>query len=123
MTKLMIVLLYVAMAYSQPSGQNTSADANQQDVKTNNKDAVTVTGCVSRSHKHFVLIQAHEGNSYQLEDNNQVKLGSYLGQEVEVTGQEFPTLSTSSDSRSGGAASSVTISVRAIKSIHKTCSY
>ena len=123
MTKALIpvILLCAALSFSQFSSQTQATGADRQTAK-NTEDEITVRGCVSRSHKHFVLIQSDVGNTYQLEGNKKLQLGSYLGQEVEVSGPESPSLRTSSDFGAGGSASPVTITVHSIKSIHPRCS-
>jgi hypothetical protein len=86
-------------------------------------DEVTVRGCVAKSSTDYILTQADRGNSYQLQGTKKLRFGPYLGQEVEVTGIESPTLSTSSDTLArGGTATSVTIRVHSIKTIQKRCS-
>jgi hypothetical protein len=87
------------------------------------KDEITVRGCVAKSSTDYILTQPDQGNSYQLQGTKKLRFGPYLGQEVEVTGIESPTLSTSSDSLArGGTATSVTIRVHSIKTIQKRCS-
>jgi hypothetical protein len=87
------------------------------------KNEITVRGCVSKSSTDYILTQADQGNSYQLQGTKKLRFGPYLGQEVEVTGIESPTLSTSSDTLArGGTATSVTIRVYSIKTIEKRCS-
>jgi hypothetical protein len=108
-------------------GIATSAQTNPQAGQGPNsekaKDQVTVRGCLSRSNTDYILLQPDQGNSYQLERSGKLKLGPYLGQEVEVTGPQSPSMSTSSDylARSG-SASPVTIRVMEIKTIQKKCS-
>jgi hypothetical protein len=83
------------------------------------KGQVTVQGCVSRSSGDYVLMQSDPGNSYVLHATNKIKLGPYLGRQVEVTGTESPTMSSSSDA--GRRVSSVTIMVDSINTISKEC--
>lgn len=86
------------------------------------KGDVTTRGCVSRSSGDYVLIKQNPAMTYELQANNKIKLRNYLGQRVEVTGQESPTMSTSSDTLTKtGSASPVTITVRSIKTIDKEC--
>jgi hypothetical protein len=64
-------------------------------------------------------MQTDPGNSYELE-SRKIKLGSHLGEQVEVTGWESPFLSTSSDTvNRQGSPSSVTIMVTSIRTIAK----
>jgi hypothetical protein len=112
-----LVLLCAAVSCAQIMDQSQSTGANQPPSKQSN-DEMTATGCVGKLNTNFVLMQSD--HSYQLEESKKVKLGPYLGQEVEVTGVESPTMSTSSPKAS--TASPVTITVHSIKSIRKRCS-
>ena len=85
-------------------------------------DQITVQGCVSRLNGDFVLIKQDPGVTYELQGNKKIKIHSYMGQRVEVTGQQSPSLSTSSDSMNRtGSASPVTITITSIKTIDKEC--
>jgi hypothetical protein len=119
MAKTTILLLTLCLGISA-AAQTTSA--NQPQSKKN-KDEITARGCVTKQSTDYILTQADQGNSYELQGTKKLHLRNYLGQEVEVTGVESPTLSTSSDylARSG-VATSVTITVRSIKTIDKRCS-
>ena len=83
------------------------------------KDEITVIGCVSKLNTTFILEQSDPAISYQLEESKQIKVGPYLGQEVEVTGVESPAMSSSSPKAS--TANPLTITVHSIKSIRKRC--
>jgi cellobiose phosphorylase len=125
MAKTTIVVLLVCFSISlmaQTADQNQSSAANQHQSKKA-KDEITARGCVTKQSTDYLLVQAEEGNSYELQGSKKLKLRLYLGQEVEVTGVESATLGTSSDylARSG-VASPVTITVRSIKTIQKRCS-
>ena len=97
-------------------------DANQDHPKKP-KDQITVRGCVEKLNTDYILTQADEGNSYELQGSRKLRLGPYLGKEVEVTGRESPSMSTSSDFLARtGSASPVTITVTSIKTIAKRCS-
>jgi hypothetical protein len=62
------------------------------------------------------------GVSYQLQATGKIKLRRYLGQRVEVTGSETPTMSTSSDALNrSGSASPVTILITSIRTVSKEC--
>jgi hypothetical protein len=111
------ILLMVLFAGSWLMAQaNPDQSQHPPDEK---KGQVTVQGCVSRSSGNFVLMQSDPGNSYVLHATNKINLGHYLGQQVEVTGTESPTMSTSSDS--GRRSPSVTIMVDSINAISKRC--
>ena len=81
---------------------------------------VSVQGCVSRSSGDFTLMQSDPGNTYVIRPSGKLKLDPYLGQQVEVTGYETPTTSTSSN-YNRRPASAVTIVVESIKTISKQC--
>jgi hypothetical protein len=112
---ILLVVLFVGswlMAQANP-------DQSQQSPKEK-KGQVTVQGCVSRSSGDYVLMQSDPGNGYVLRATNKIKLGHYLGQQVEVTGTKSPTMSSSSDA-GRRAGSSVTIMVDSINTISKEC--
>lgn len=79
-------------------------------------------GCLSTAAGDYILMQTDPGNSYELEGSRKIKLGPHLGEQVEVTGWESPSLSTSSDVANRlGSPSSVTIMVASIRMIAKEC--
>jgi hypothetical protein len=106
------------------SASSVLAQDNQsaQENSKHGKDEVTLQGCVSRSSGNYVLIKQHPAMTYELQASGKIRLRNYLGQRVEVSGQESPTMSTSSDAlNKTGSASSVTINVSSIKTIEKEC--
>ncbi|HXZ42468.1 MAG TPA: hypothetical protein VEG68_17135 [Terriglobales bacterium] len=119
MTKTTIFLMVLCAALSVTAQTNQSSTANQQSSKKA-KDEVTVRGCLGKLSTDYILTQPDQGNSYELQG---MRFARYLGQEVEVSGVQSPSLSTSSDflARSG-SASPVTITVKSIKTIAKRCS-
>jgi hypothetical protein len=118
MKKLISIILFcMAMSFAQTTNQNQSTVASPQ-TSNGTKGEATVRGCISKSNSNFILMQTDPGNSYQLQASKQVKLGKYLGQEVEVTGEESASMPNSSRR----SASPVTITVRSIKSLQKKCS-
>jgi hypothetical protein len=114
--KLMLVLLLPAILLAQDYGN--AARENAKD----SKGQMTVQGCVGRSSGNYVLTKQNPGMTYQLQATGKTKLRNYLGQRVEVSGTESPTMSTSSDAmnKTGSAASS-TITVSSITVIDKVC--
>jgi len=118
----MLAVLYMSIsATAQATNANTPNSDQHSSKKA--KDEITVRGCLGRSNTDYILTQPEQGNSYELERSRKLKLGPYLGQEVEVTGSEYPSMSTSSDFLARtGSASPVTIRVTAIKTIQKRCS-
>ncbi|HLW87506.1 MAG TPA: hypothetical protein VKR57_03370 [Terriglobales bacterium] len=114
---LLLIVLYISV-----SCVAQTPDSSPQSAKKN-KDEITATGCVSKSSTDYILTQPDKGNSYELQGSRKIRLSRYLGQQVEVTGVESPSLSTSSDFLArAGSASPVTISVNSVKTIAKRCS-
>ena len=112
---LLLSASFVWAQYSQPSS------TNQRTAKVS-KEQVTVQGCVSRSTGDYILIKQDPGMTYELQATGKTRLRQYLGQEVEVTGTESPSLSTSSDALARlGSPASVTLTITSIKTIAKQC--
>jgi hypothetical protein len=99
---------------------STPPSANPQESK-DSKGQVTLQGCVSRASGDYILIKQDPGVTYELQSTHKIKLSHYLGQHVEVTGNESPTMSTSSDTMRR-PASPVTLTVTSIKTIDRECS-
>jgi len=114
-TVICALLLSSSLVFAQDSG-------NKQDAK-DSKGQVTIQGCVSRSNGDYTLMKQNPAITYELQGTHKIKLSHYLGQRVEVTGSESPSMSTSSDAlaRQGNAAP-VTLTITSIKSIDKDCS-
>ncbi|MGA6984739.1 MAG: hypothetical protein WBZ01_01685 [Terriglobales bacterium] len=100
--------------------QNSNPNAMSQDTSKDSKGPSTIQGCVTRSSGDYVLVQVDPAVSYELQAANKIKLSKYLGQQVEVTGKQSPTLATSSDT-SRRAGSSVTLTITSIKTLNKEC--
>jgi hypothetical protein len=98
---------------------SNSANPSPQDSK-GSKGQVTVRGCVSRSSGSFILMKQDPAVTYELQGAHKIKLSHYLGQHVEVIGNESPTMSTSSDA-DRRSASPVTLTITSIKTIDKEC--
>ena len=113
----LLLLCATMLVYGQTVGS-----AGQQPAKKS-KDEITVSGCVGKSSTDYILTQPQQGNSYELQGSRNIRLRRYLGQQVEVTGVQAPSMSTSSDylTRSG-SASPVTITVTSIKTVAQRCS-
>jgi PEGA domain len=89
---------------------------------SSSRDDITVQGCVARSTGYYILIRTEPGNTYNLEEGSRtIKLGSYLGEQVEVTGWESPQLSNSSSVFYSTAPSAVTVMVTSIKTLAERC--
>lgn len=98
------------------------ANTNQQGGN-DPKGQVTMRGCVSRSNGDYILMKQDPAVSYELQGTHQIKLRHYLGQQVEVTGSESPTMASSSDAINKiGSAAPVTLTVTSIKTLDKNCS-
>lgn len=111
---LFAVLLAAGFALAQ--------DNKPADNSKHSKDQVKVQGCVGRSSGNYVLIKQDPAVTYELQATGKTRFRHYLGQRVEVTGEEGPTLSTSSDAlNKTGSASSVTITVSSIRTIATEC--
>ncbi|MFZ3211936.1 MAG: hypothetical protein WA188_10495 [Terriglobales bacterium] len=115
---LVLAVLYIGIA----AAAQANPPGTDQDHPKKTKDQITARGCVSKLSTDYILTQPEQGNSYELQGSRKLRLGPYLGQEVEVTGRESPSMATSSDylARSG-AASPVTITVTSIKTLAKRC--
>jgi hypothetical protein len=97
--------------------QDSPPPNNQKD----SKGQVTVQGCLSRASGDFILIKQDPAVTYELQSAHKIKLSHYLGQHVEVTGTESPTLASSSDAMRR-SASPVTLTISSIRTIDKECS-
>ena len=98
-----------------------SAPASPQKSKAS-KDEITVQGCVGRSSGDYVLTKQNPAMTYELQATGKTRLRNYLGQRVEVTGKESPTMSSSSDAlNKTGSASSVTLTISSIRTVDKEC--
>ena len=98
----------------QPGSQSRNPSSSRGDI--------TVQGCVAMSTGYYILMRTEPGNTYNLEEaSGTVKLGSYLGEQVEVTGWESPQLSNSSSVFYSTAASAVTVMVTSIKTLAGRC--
>jgi hypothetical protein len=117
MRKLWFVLLlsgsFVLAQASKPSNPEKSKVSKGQ---------ITVQGCVSTSSGDYTLFKQNMTYELAATGKSKIKLGQYLGQQVEVTGSESPSLSTSSDYLTRtGSPSSVTLTITSIKTIKKWC--
>ena len=111
-SKWIVVLLSASLVWGQSSR-----------LANNDKGLVTVRGCVTKLNGDYVLIKQDPANSYQLQKTEHIKLKSYLGQRVEITGKQSETIPTSEDAINGGmgTASPVSITIQSIKRISKEC--
>lgn len=117
-TVLLVLLVSASVVLAQDN--NPPSNASQDNSKPA-KGQITVQDCVSRSNGDYTLVKQDPAVTYELHSTRKMKLGHYLGQQVQVTGTKSPSLSTSSDSLEGRAPSSVTLTVTSIKTIAKEC--
>jgi hypothetical protein len=101
--------------------QDSNTAANEHEMK-DSKGQVTLQGCVGRSNGDYILTKQNPAMTYELQGANHIRLRHYLGQRVEVSGSEGPSMSTSSDAMNKtGSAAPVTLTVTSIKTIDKRC--
>lgn len=100
-----------------------STPASPQQNSKDSKGEVTLQGCVSRSSGDYILMKQDPAVTYELQATGKTKLRHYLGQRVEVTGKESPSMSTSSDAMARmGSAAPVTLTITSIRTLDKDCS-
>jgi hypothetical protein len=114
--RLALVALLLSASFAWAQDKPADASNNSQTAKSQ----VTLQGCVTRLNGDYILLKQDPGVSYELQAGSKIKLHSFLGQQVEVTGQKSASLSTSSDAESR-SASPVTITVTSIRTINKEC--
>ena len=118
-TILFVLVIWTGVLLAQESNPPSGSS---QDNSKHAKGQITVQGCVSRSTGDYILTKQDPGMTYELQATGETKLRHYLGQGVEVTGTESPSLSTSSDTSARmGAPASVTLMITSIKTIDKEC--
>jgi hypothetical protein len=119
MKQTILLVLVISASVLLAQGNNNGGNPDNPEPA---KGQTTIRGCVSRSNGDFILVKQDPAITYELHSSGKVKLGHYLGQQVELTGKTSPSLSTSSDSSGGGGApSSLTLTATSIKTITKEC--
>jgi hypothetical protein len=122
MRKISILFVVVVCASALVAQDSNSSNGAQQGNSKPAKGQITVQGCVGRSSGDYVLSKQDPGVTYELQVAGKIKLSRYLGQRVEVTGKEMPSIGTSSDALApGGSPAPVTLTVTSIKTIAKEC--
>lgn len=117
------LLLFALLVSASFVVAQESQPATSTEKPRHAKDEVILQGCVGRSSGNYILVKQNPAVTYELQGSGKIRLRNYLGQRVEVSGQEGPTMSTSSDAlNKTGNASPVTITVTTIKTIEKECS-
>jgi hypothetical protein len=113
-----VLLLLSSLLLAQESNPSATGQPKSKDVK----GQVTIQGCVGKFSGDYILTKQDPGITYELQATGKTKLRHYLGQRVEVTGTEAPSMSTSSDALTKtGSASPVTITITSIKTISQEC--
>ena len=113
------LLLSAFVLLAQDNATNAKSPSSKH-----SKDEVTIRGCVSRSNSDYILMKQDPAVSYELQASGKTRLKNYLGQEVEITAHEEPTLSSSSDALNKvGSAAPLTLTIISIKTVAKNCSY
>jgi ABC-type phosphate transport system substrate-binding protein len=115
---LAVLLLLSSLLLAQQSNPSATSQPKSKDAK----GQVTVQGCVGKFSGDYILTKQDPGITYELQATGKTKLRHYLGQRVEVTGTEAPSMSSSSDAlNKTGSASPVTITITSIKTISQEC--
>jgi hypothetical protein len=115
---LAVLLLLSSLLLAQQSNPSATSQPKYKDAK----GQVTVQGCVGKFSGDYILTKQDPGITYELQATGKTKLRHYLGQRVEVTGTEAPSMSSSSDAlNKTGSASPVTITITSIKTISQEC--
>jgi hypothetical protein len=115
----LLAVLFATSSLMAQSGPGQSSGTNKRHSKN---PEVTVQGCLGTEKGDYVLMQTDPGNTYKLEVSHKIKLDPHLGEQVEVTGRERPSLSTSSDTFvAGRGVSPVTIVVESVRMLAKQC--
>lgn len=118
-TTILLAALFAVSSLIAQSGPGQSGGANKRHSK--NPD-VTVQGCLGVDKGDYVLMQTDPGNIYKLAESHKIKLDPHLGEQVEVTGWERSSLSTSSDTFvAGRGVSPVTLVVESVRMLAKQC--
>lgn len=112
------------MRQARAPGGLAQANHTKTNQPAHTKGDITLQGCVSRAAGQYILMQADPATTYKLESGKgDIKLDPHLGEQVEVTGWESPSLSTSSECLSmDGSSSSMMLMVTSIRTLEKRCS-
>lgn len=120
--KTTMTLLAVLFAISSLRAQSGPGQSSGENKHHSENPKVTVQGCLGSQKGDYVLMQTDPGNIYILEVSHKIKLDPHLGEQVEVTGWEGPSLSTTSDTFvSSRGVSPVTIMVESVRMLTKRC--
>ena len=114
------LLLFLLLSTSFLVAQDNKSSTSRQTAK-DSKGEITVQGCVDKSRGSYVLIKQDSGMRYGLRATRKIKLGQYLGQQLEVTGTESPYMTTSPDALGRRAPAAVTLTITSMKTISQQC--
>jgi hypothetical protein len=115
----LLAVLFAVSSLTAQRGPGQSGGANKRHSKI---PEVTEQGCLGSQKGDYVLMQTDPGNTFELELGPKIKLEPHLGEQVEVTGWERPSLSTSSDTFvPNRGVSPVTIVVESVRMLAKRC--
>ncbi len=118
--KPLLFALLLSASFVVAQDNKSAAAASEKPKHT--KGEITIQGCVSRLSGDYILMKSDPAVTYQLQATGKMRLRNYLGKQVEVTGKESPTMSTSSDFiNKTGSASPETITISSIRAIDKEC--
>jgi hypothetical protein len=93
-TMLFVLVIWASVLLAQDSNPpNGTNQANSGPAK----GQITVQGCIGRSSGDYVLTKQDPGMTYELQASGKIRFRPYLGQRVEVTAKQSPSLSTSSE--------------------------
>ena len=120
MRKIWIVTLLLSGSFLL--AQDSHPATSDRQATKDSKGQITLQGCVSRSSGDYTLIKQNPAMTYELQGSRKIRLRHYLGQRVEVTGSESPTMSSSSDAMNKtGSAAPVTLTITSIRTIDQDC--
>ncbi len=120
--KTTMTLLAVLLAVSSLMAGNGPGQSGGENKRHSKNPEVTVQGCLGSQKGDYVLMQTDPGNTYELEESHKIKLLPHIGEQVEVTGWERASLSTSSDTFvPNRGVSAETIVVESVRTLAKRC--
>ncbi len=121
MKKTVLFAFVISASFLLAQNSNTPSGVSPDNSK-HAQGLTTVQGCVGRFSGDYILTKQEPAITYELQATGKIRLRQYLGQRVEVTGTESPSLSTSSDAMTKtGSASPVTLTITSIRTIAKEC--
>ena len=92
----LLLVLVISAGVLLAQDNNVPKGPSQNNTKPAPEQTV-VRGGVSRLNGDFVLMKQDPAMTYELHSTGKIKLGHYLGRQIEVAGKQSPSLTTSSD--------------------------